>query len=140
MPDRPRFTAGRNIALKVPPQHTTATEAFYRDVLGLPLLGRTAPSPDFPLGSAAFGFGPGRLWVDTVAHRSRGDVWLQVVVDDLGEATGHLARAGVALRDELEPLGGFPGHWICDPAGNVVLVAQAGADTALPGEAGAAAP
>jgi hypothetical protein len=139
MPDAPRFTAGRNIALKVPPQHRR-----HRGVLpgraGAAPARAHRPVPDFPLGSPAFGFGPGRLWVDTVAHRSRGDVWLQVVVDDLGKRRRHLTRAGVAPRDELEPLGGFPGHWICDPAGNVVLVAQAGADTALPGEAGAAAP
>jgi hypothetical protein len=33
--------------------------------------------------------------------------------------------------DELEPLGDFPGHWISDPAGNILLVAQAGADSTL---------
>lgn len=125
------FGAGGNIALKVPRHQFTATERFYRDILGLPQLGRTAPSDAFPQGSPAFDFGGQRLWVDEVAGASRGDVWLQVVVGDLERAMHRLARAGVPVRDELEPLGDFPGHWISDPAGTVLLVAQEGAETPL---------
>jgi hypothetical protein len=29
----------------------------------------------------------------------------------------HLREAGTPVRDELEPLGDFPGNWISDPAG-----------------------
>jgi len=125
------FTAGGNIALKAPRHRSAATEHFYREVLGLPLLGRTTPSAAFPHGSPAFDFGGARLWVDEVATASRGDVWLQVVVADLERAMNRLAAAGVPVRDELEPLGDFPGHWISDPAGTVLLVAQEGADISL---------
>ncbi|HBR99063.1 MAG TPA: hypothetical protein DD979_17040 [Gammaproteobacteria bacterium] len=34
MPDTPRFQAGRNIAMKVPPHQYDATVRFYRDTLG----------------------------------------------------------------------------------------------------------
>ena len=122
------FAAGRNIALKVPRHRAAATERFYRDVLGLPPAGRSEPSAAFPHGSPAFDFGGTRLWVDDVASAARGDVWLQVVVADLERAMRHLEQAGVPVRDELEPLGGFPGHWISDPAGTVLLVAQEGAE------------
>ena len=43
----------------------------------------------------------------------------------------HLTQAGTPVRDELEPLGDFPGHWISDPAGNILLVSQAGVDSSL---------
>ena len=43
----------------------------------------------------------------------------------------HLQSTGVTVRDELEPLGELPGHWIADPAGNVLLVARRGARTKL---------
>ncbi len=43
----------------------------------------------------------------------------------------HLKSAGVPVRDELEPLGDFLGHWISDPAGNVLLVSQAGVESSL---------
>jgi catechol 2,3-dioxygenase-like lactoylglutathione lyase family enzyme len=130
-----RFAAGKNIALKVPRYRAAATERFYRDVLGLPLLGRTAASGAFPNGSPAFDFGGTRLWVDDVASADRGDVWLQVTVTDLERAMRHLTAARVPVRDELEPLGDFPGHWISDPAGTILLVAQEGAQTPLDGPA-----
>ena len=46
-------------------------------------------------------------------------------------AARHVRDAGVPVRDELEPLGEFPGHWISDPAGNVLLLSQAGVEVPL---------
>ena len=43
----------------------------------------------------------------------------------------HLRQAGVPVRDELEPLGDFPGHWISDPAGNILLVSRAEAESTV---------
>ena len=47
----PSFAAGRNIAMKVPPSQYEATVAFYRDVLGFPLIDEFAPSIVFEFGS-----------------------------------------------------------------------------------------
>jgi hypothetical protein len=38
----------------------------------------------------------------------------------------HLKEVRTPVGDELEPLGGFPGHRISDAAGNVLLVSQTG--------------
>jgi hypothetical protein len=46
-------------------------------------------------------------------------------------AMAHLKEAGTPVRDELEPLGDFPGHWISDPAGNILLVSQKGVESTL---------
>jgi catechol 2,3-dioxygenase-like lactoylglutathione lyase family enzyme len=128
---RPVFAAGTNIALKAPHHRFADTVRFYRDVLGLPLLGHSESSESFPTGSPAFDFGGLRLWVDDVPSFSRSDVWLQVRATDLPAAMEHLRHAGVPVRDELEPLGDFPGHWISDPAGNVLLVSHADVESTV---------
>jgi hypothetical protein len=125
------FAAGTNIALKAPHHRFAATVRFYRDVLGLPFLGHSEPSESFPAGSPAFDFGGMRLWVDDVPSYSRSEVWLQVRTADLAAAMEHLRHADVPVRDELEPLGDFPGHWISDPAGNVLLVSRADAESTV---------
>lgn len=113
----PRFTAGRNIAIKVPRHRYAETVAFYRDVLGLPHVG-SAPA------SETFQFGSLRLWIDCVPHQSQVDVWLEVRSDDPDAAARWLERRGTPVRDELEPLDGVPGHWISDPAGVVLLLTR----------------
>jgi catechol 2,3-dioxygenase-like lactoylglutathione lyase family enzyme len=127
----PTFTGGTNIALKTPHDRFEETVRFYRDVLGLPLLGRSETSESFPEGSPAFGFNGMRLWVDDVLRYSRSDVWLQVRTADLDAAMEHLRGASVPVRDELEPLGDFPGHWISDPAGNVLLVSRSDVESTV---------
>ena len=129
----PSITGGRNIALKVPQFRYAETVRFYSEVLGLPLLGRSDPSPEFPEGCPVFGFGGARLWLDPLPRYAKADVWLQVVTDDPERALAHVEAAGTPVRDELEPLGDFPGHWISDPAGTVLLLSREGAETPLTG-------
>lgn len=45
------FTAGRNIAMKVPPHVYGATVQFYRDVLSLKEITQHTPSVGFEFGS-----------------------------------------------------------------------------------------
>ena len=112
----PSFAAGRNIAMKVPPSQYDATVAFYRDVLGFPLIDEFAPS-------VVFEFGPNRLWVDRATAMSQAELWLEVVTDDLPAAEARLEAAGVARCDEIESLrDGFAGFWIASPASIVHLV------------------
>jgi hypothetical protein len=58
-------------------------------------------------------------------------IWLQVQTSDVERAMAHLKEAGTPVRDELEPLGDSPGHWISDPAGNILLVSQKGVESTL---------
>ena len=112
---RPRFVGGGNIAIKVPRYRFEETIAYYRDVLGLPPLGREGDSESFR-------FGAMRLWLDRVDHQSQTDVWLELFTDDPDAAFVHLQGHGVPARDEVEPLGDFPGHWVSDPAGVIMIV------------------
>lgn len=115
--DSPRFTAGRNIAIKVPKHRYAETVAFYRDVLRLPHVGSSASSETFQFGAL-------RLWIDCVPHQSQVDVWLEVRSDDADAAARWLQARGIPVRDELEPLDDVPGHWISDPAGVVLLLTR----------------
>lgn len=120
--DRPRFRAGRNVAIKLPADRLEETVAFYRDVLGLPVH-RNAE------GSAWVEFGPLHLWLDPAPERGVPEVWLEVVADDLDAAAAYLARCGVPRRDAVEPLpAGFGGFWISNPAGVVHLVCASDAE------------
>ncbi len=120
---RPRFSGGKNIAIKVPRYRFEETVAYYRDVLGLPSLGREGDSESFE-------FGAMRLWLDRVDHQSQTDVWLELFTDDPDAAVAHLHGHGVPARDEVEPLGDFPGHWVSDPAGVIMIVRRPDEDPA----------
>ncbi|BCJ62512.1 VOC family protein [Micromonospora endophytica] len=115
--DRPTFTGGTNIALKIPKFRFEATVAFYRDTLKLPYLGEFR-------GAQRFQFGPVRLWLDQVDNYSQTDVWLEVNTDDPDAAAAYLAESGVPVRDEIEAVEFMTAHWISDPAGVVHLVSR----------------
>jgi hypothetical protein len=57
-----KFTGGRNIAMKVPPQLWDATVQFYREVVGLEVIEHAPTSPP----SVCFEFGANQLWMDRV--------------------------------------------------------------------------
>jgi hypothetical protein len=112
------FTAGRNIAMKVPPHQYEATVSFYRDVLGLSEI--TAPAP-----AVGFSFGSNNLWIDRVPGMSQAEIWLEVVTNDLEAASEHLKAAGVVRCDDIEPLPqGLHAFWVSSPASVVHLVCK----------------
>lgn len=116
MSNKPEFTAGRNIAMKVPPHQYEATVRFYRDTLGLRELVEHAPA-------AVFEFGSSRLWIDRVPALSQAEIWLEVVATDLPAASAHLATAGVVRCDDIEPLPeGLRAFWVSSPAAIIHLV------------------
>ena len=120
---RPTFAGGPNIAMKVPPHQWEATVAFYRDTLGL----EEIPNPfGGDVESVGFAFGANQLWIDKVPTMSQAELWLELQTDDTAAAARHLAAAGVARCDEIEPLGDDPsGYWISSPAAIVHLVGPA---------------
>lgn len=121
---KPRFEAGRNIAMKVPEHEYEATVAFYRDVLALPMIDGTMRSSTE---SVRFDFGGKVLWIDRVAALSQAEIWLEVLTDDIAAAAAHLARHGCVRRDGIEPLpDGFQGFWISAPPNVIHLVAAVG--------------
>jgi catechol 2,3-dioxygenase-like lactoylglutathione lyase family enzyme len=116
----PRFKAGRNIAMKVPPHLYEATLAFYRDVLGLKPITQHPPA-------VGFEFGSNNLWIDNVPGMSQAELWLEVVTDDVEAAAKYLAGAGIARCDYIEPLPeGFQAFWISSPASIIHLVCKEG--------------
>jgi catechol 2,3-dioxygenase-like lactoylglutathione lyase family enzyme len=68
----PDFAGEKNIAVKIPRHAYEATVRFYREVLGLPLLGRSETSESFPHGSPAFDLHGMRLWLDEVLVSQKG--------------------------------------------------------------------
>jgi hypothetical protein len=115
---RVQFAGGRNIAMKVPPHQWDATVQFYRDVIGLKQLDQHLPH-------VVFEFGANQLWVDRVEALSQAEIWLELSATDVPAAADHLKIAGVARRDEIEPLPeGFAGFWIASPASIIHLVAK----------------
>ncbi|MDQ3269279.1 MAG: hypothetical protein M3Q11_03635 [Pseudomonadota bacterium] len=114
----PRFSPGRNIAIKVPPHLHAATVGLYRDVLGLEHIPGHLPA-------VVFDFGSKRVWIDNVPAMSQAETWLEVVTSDINAAAEHLANAGVVRCNDIEPLPeGWRAFWISSPASIIHLVCE----------------
>lgn len=112
----PKFTAGQNIAMKIPSHVYDQTVDFYRNVLQLPQI--TTKLPEI-----VFEFGDKLLWLDKVDHLSQAEIWLEIRSDDIDAAAKYLKEKGVVRRDEIEPLSqGFAGFWIASPAEIIHLI------------------
>ena len=116
MTERPTFSPGTNIAMKVPAHLFDRMVAFYEDALGLAVTRRET--------GASVAFGSVTLWLDRVAAMTQPELWLEVRTADTAAAARHLAAAGVVRCDEVEALPPeFDGFWISAPGGVVHLVA-----------------
>ena len=112
----PTFTAGSNIAMKVPDHEYKRTVEFYRDIIGLPLVEEEKPD-------MVFAFGDKRLWIDREDRLSHAEIWLEIRTDDVAAASEFFKDKGVVRRDEIENLpAGFEGFWISSPANIIHLV------------------
>ena len=118
--ERPSYNGGRNIAIKVPPHEWEKTVAFYRDILGLPVIENNLPSAT---PTVVFQFGNNQLWVDRVETLSQAEIWLELNTSDITASAQHLRQAGVVRRDEIESLD-FEAFWVSSPAGIIHLVSR----------------
>ncbi|WP_342642764.1 hypothetical protein [Rhodoligotrophos ferricapiens] len=119
---RAKFSGGRNIAMKLPPEDFVDVVKFYRDTLGLPIDFRSPTN-------VLVEFGEIRLWLDRIEGQRQAELWLEVTTDDADGAAEALKAANVKRCDSVEPLPtGFRGFWIKNPAGLVHLVAEPGQD------------
>lgn len=118
MSTKSKFSAGRNIAMKVPPHLYDATVQFYRDIVGLDEITKHLPS-------IGFKFGSNQLWIDKVPGISQAETWLEIVTNDIAAAAEHLHAAGVVRCDAIEPLTeGFQAFWVSSPASIIHLVCK----------------
>lgn len=118
MSKKPNFSAGRNIAMKVPPHLYETTIQFYRDVLGFKLITKHAPA-------VGFEFGSNNLWIDSVPGISQAELWLEIITDDIEAAAQHLKMEEIVRCDEIEPLPeGFQAFWISSPSSIIHLVCK----------------
>lgn len=109
------FTAGNNIAIKIPKFKYEETVSFYKDVVKLPYLG-------FQSNAHAFQFGEVTLWLDCMENYSQSDVWLEIKTEKVKEAAEYLQKNQVPRRDEVEVHENSPGYWISDPCGTILRV------------------
>lgn len=121
---KPSFTAGKNIAMKVPVHEYDTTLRFYRDILGLEAIeSMSDENPD----SQVFKFGDKNLWIDRVTTVSQAEIWLEILTDDITAAAEYLGQQGCIRSDEIEPLpSGFSGFWISNPCNIIHLITEAG--------------
>jgi hypothetical protein len=119
---KPKFSPGKNIAIKVPEHEYDQTVAFYRDVLGFEPAGASMLNTDE---SAMFRFGEMMLWIDKSTGISQAEIWLEVVASDIASASDYLKDNNCIRCDQIEPLPeGFKGFWISSPANIIHLVAE----------------
>ena len=117
---KPKFTPGKNIAMKVPAHEFDGTVAFYRDILCFEEV--TLSSSD-DIESATFMFGDKNLWIDKVTGISQAEVWFEVVTEDIKVAAEYFEKNNCTRRDEIEPLPkGFKGFWLANPANIIHLI------------------
>lgn len=119
---KPTFTAGKNLALKVPRHLHSKTVAFYRDTLGFELVDDGAYYDDSP----RFKFGSNILSIDAADHLSQAELWLQILTSNVEQANEYLTAQGCVRCDEIEPLPeGMQAMWIASPSSTIHLVNQA---------------
>ena len=119
---KPKFTPGKNIALKVPSHEYDKTVHFYQHILGLKL--NDASSPD-NFDSLSFEFGDKNLWIDKIDTISQAEIWLEIETDNLADAQDYLKKQGCITRNEIEPLpSSFNGFWLSNPSNIIHLIVE----------------
>ena len=119
---KPKFKPGYNIAMKIPAHEFDDTVIFYRDILGFEHVENTSPDT---ITSARFRFGDKLLWIDKCPQLSQAEIWLEVITDDIENASRYFKESNCNRRDEIEPLpDGFKGFWVASPANIIHLINQ----------------
>ena len=88
---KPKFTAGKNIAMKVPTHEFEKTVAFYRDILGFEPVSSSSSDEVEPV---TFKFGDKTLWIDCSPNISQAEIWLEINTTDIETASAYLKQSG----------------------------------------------
>ncbi len=116
---KPKFTAGKNIAMKVPVHEFDGTVAFYRDILGFEQVDASSDETE----AVIFKFGDKNLWIDRIPGISQAEIWLEVITEDIEAASEYFEKYNCIRRDEIAPLPeGFKGFWLANPANIIHLI------------------
>ena len=119
---KPKFTPGKNIAMKVPTHEFDRTVAFYKNILGFE---KVNPSSPDDIESVTFKFGDNNLWIDKIPGISQAEVWFEVITEDIEAASKYFEENNCIRRDEIEPLPeGFKGFWLANPANIIHLITE----------------
>ena len=117
---KPKFSPGKNIAMKVPTHEFDNTVAFYRDILGFE---EVDESSNGGIESVIFKFGDKNLWIDKIPGISQAEIWLEVVTENIEATSEYFEKNKCIRRDEIEHLPqGFRGFWVTNPANIIHLV------------------
>ena len=116
----PLFSAGVNIAIKIPKSKYEQTVSFYRDVLKLEVNEKPIDNPTVSR-THEVKFGHNTVWLDCVDNYTHSETWLELRTPDVEKATTYLKQNGVNPCDELEKIPETH-HWITDPAGTVFIL------------------
>ena len=118
----PTFSAGINIAIKIPKRMYEKTVSFYRDVLKFEVTEKPIDNPTVSR-THEVKFGHNILWLDCVDNYTHTEAWLELQTPDVAAATEYLKQKGTDTCDELEQIPEDM-HWITDPAGTVFILGK----------------
>lgn len=125
------ITALQHVNIRVPPGVEAAAKTFYGTLLGL----REVPKPEDAQvrGGAWYQLGNVQLHLSrdgsVVNEGSKRHICFHVA--DLEQAKDHLAKGGVEILPDDEPIAGMPRFYIRDPGGNLIEVAEGRGDAGM---------
>ncbi len=113
-----KFSAGKNIAMKVPAHQFEQTVQFYRDIIGLRQIKENEPE-------VVFKFGDKNLWIDKANNLSQAEIWLEIECKNINEAKKYFKAKEITRRDEIEKLPrGLQAFWITNPCDIIHLISE----------------
>jgi hypothetical protein len=117
---KPKFKAGQNIAIKVPPYQFERTVSFYRDILGFEQMDLSG-SREYE--SVVFKFEGNNLWIDKSPTVSQAEIWLEIRTSSVAQAARHFEDCKIVRRDEIEHLpDDLKAFWITSPSDIIHLI------------------
>jgi catechol 2,3-dioxygenase-like lactoylglutathione lyase family enzyme len=120
------ITSLQHVNIRVPPGVEAAAKTFYGTLLGL--LEVPKPEDAQVRGGAWYQLGNVQLHLSrdgsVVNEGSKRHICFHVA--NLEQAKDHLAKGGVEILPDDEPMAGMPRFYIRDPGGNLIEVAEAG--------------
>ena len=114
----------QHVNVRVPPAVEDAAKTFYGTLLGL----REVPKPAEAKarGGAWYQLGNVQLHLsrDSAANNEGSKRHICFHVSNLEQAKAHLAKGGIEILPDDEPMAGFPRFYVRDPGGNLIEIGE----------------